>query len=69
MQPVATRDPRLADIPWTPPRLDWLARHVPDWANRYDTMIALHVECDWRPDLAGWTPVGESAPATIYAAR
>jgi hypothetical protein len=69
MQPVAAIDPRLADIPWTPPRLDWLARHAPDWTKRYDTMIALHVECDWRPDLAGWTPVAETAPATIYAAR
>jgi hypothetical protein len=69
MQPVATRDSRLAEVPWTPPSLDWLARHLPDWAARYDTMIALHVECDWRPDLAGWTPVGESVQATIYAAR
>jgi hypothetical protein len=69
MQPVAPRDPRLAEIPWTPPSLDWLARHAPDWAGLYDTMIALHIECDWRPDLAGWTPVAETAQATIYVAR
>jgi hypothetical protein len=69
MQPVAAIDPRLADIPWTPLRLDWLARYAPDWTKRYDTMIALHVECDWRPDLAGWTEVAGTPEATIYAAR
>jgi hypothetical protein len=69
MQPVATRDPRLAEAPWTPPTLDWLGRHLADWAGRYDTLIALHVECDWRPEHSGWTPVAETAQATIYAAR
>ena len=69
MQPVASADPRLAAMPWTPPRFDWLARYAPDWARLYDIVIAQHVDCDWRPDLAGWTPVAETPEATVYAPR
>jgi hypothetical protein len=69
MQPVAPRDPRFAEIPWTPPNVDWLDRRVPDWRDLYDTAIALHVDCDWRPDLAGLSPVAETAEATIYRRR
>ncbi|THD42652.1 MAG: hypothetical protein E7774_14960 [Bradyrhizobium sp.] len=66
MQPIAPRDPRLAEIPWTAPSLDWIARRVPDWQSLYDTVIALHVDCDWRPEQAGWAPAAEIPQATIY---
>jgi hypothetical protein len=67
MQPVAAADPRLDATPWTPPHPEWLASH--DWRALYDTLIALHVDCDWRPDEAGLVRVGETPQATIYRVR
>ena len=67
MQPVQAADPRLADTPWTPPHPEWLATH--DWRALYDTLIALHVDCDWRPDEAGLIRVAETPQATIYRLR
>jgi len=64
MQPVAASDPRLDATPWTPPHPEWLASH--DWRALYDTLIALHVDCDWRPDEAGLIRVAETPQATIY---
>jgi hypothetical protein len=74
MQPVWKLDPRLEDTPWTPVRPDWLARHSPvdgaaNWRNAYDTVIALHVDCPWRPSETGLTPIAETPSATIYRAR
>ena len=59
MQPAAARDPRLDATPWTPPHPDWLASH--DWRALYDTLIALHVDCDWRPQESDLVPVGANA--------
>jgi hypothetical protein len=67
MQPVAASDPRLDATPWTPPHPDWLASH--DWRALYDTLIALHVDCDWRPDESGLVAVAETPQATIYRLR
>ena len=67
MQPAAARDPRLDATPWTPPHPDWLASH--DWRSLYDTLIALHVDCDWRPQESGLVPVAETPQATIYRLR
>jgi len=67
MQPVAARDPRLDATPWTPPHPAWLASH--DWRGLYDTLIALHVDCDWRPDEAGLAQIAETPQATIYRLR
>ncbi len=67
MQPVAARDPRLDATPWTPPHPVWLASH--DWRALYDTLIALHVDCDWRPDESGLARIAETPQATIYRLR
>jgi len=67
MQPVAASDPRLDATPWTPPHPVWLASH--DWRALYDTLIALHVDCDWRPDEPGVVAVAETPQATIYRLR
>ena len=67
MQPVAPRDPRLDETPWTPPHPVWLASH--DWRALYDTLIALHVDCDWRPDETGLVAVAETPQAAIYRLR
>jgi hypothetical protein len=67
MQPVQASDPRLDATPWTPPHPEWLASH--DWRALYDTLIALHVDCDWRPDDEGLIRVGETPQATIYRVR
>jgi hypothetical protein len=67
MQPVAASDPRLDATPWTPPHADWLASH--DWRALYDTLIALHVDCDWRPDETGLIRIAETPQATIYRLR
>ena len=64
MQPVQASDPRLDATPWTPPHPEWLATH--DWRALYDTLIALHVDCDWRPDEAGLIWIGQTPQATIY---
>jgi hypothetical protein len=64
MQPVSAADPRLDATPWTPPHPEWLASH--DWRALYDTLIALHVDCDWRPDEAGLIRIGETPQVTIY---
>jgi hypothetical protein len=74
MQPVEMLDPRMDDTPWLAVRPPWFARHDgvggrPDWRDAYDTLIALHVGCDWRPDLPGLTPIAESGEATIYRVR
>ena len=67
MQPVAASDPRLDATPWTPPHPDWLASH--DWRALYDTLIALHIDCDWRPDESGLARIAETPQATIYRLR
>jgi len=67
MQPVAASDPRLDATPWTPPHPVWLASH--DWRALYDTLIALHVDCDWRPDESGLVAVAQTPQATIYRLR
>jgi hypothetical protein len=69
MQPVAARDPQFAATPWAPPRADGLARELPDWRDLYDTLIALHVGCAWRPDFPGLVEIGGTAEATIYRLR
>ncbi len=67
MQPVQASDPRLDATPWTPPHPVWLASH--DWRALYDTLITLHVDCDWRPDESGLARIGETPQATIYRLR
>ena len=69
MQPVAARDPRFSATPWAPPRADGLARELPDWRELYDALIALHVDCAWRPDFPGLIEIGGTAEATIYRLR
>ena len=41
----------------------------PTGAKLYDTLIALHVGCDWRPRRSGLTPIAETPQATIYRLR
>ena len=67
MQPVAASDPRLDATPWTPPHPEWLASH--DWRALYDTLIAIHVDCYWRPNESGVIAVAETLQATIYRLR
>ena len=67
MQPVAAVDPRLDATPWTPPHPQWLESH--DWRALYDTLIAIHVDCDWRPNESGVIAVAETPQATIYRLR
>lgn len=74
MQPVTMRDSRLDETPWTPPRAEWLARHDgadgrPGWRDLYDALIALHVDCPWRPDAPGLVSIAETPEATIYRLR
>jgi hypothetical protein len=74
MQPVSKLDPHLDDTPWTPVHPDWLTRREglagsANWRDAYDTLIALHVGCAWRPDESGLTPLAETPEATIYRAR
>lgn len=74
MQPVSTLDPRLGDTPWMAVPPNWLSQHdglggSANWRDAYDTLIALHVDCPWRPDESGLTPIGETPEATIYRVR
>ena len=64
----------MSDTPWIPVHPAWFAVHDgaegrPNWRDVYDTLIALHVGCAWRPDLPKLTPVAETADATIYRLR
>jgi hypothetical protein len=73
-QPVWILDPRMNDTPWLKVRAPWFARHDgaegrPNWRDAYDTLIALHVGCAWRPELPELTTVAETADATVYRLR
>lgn len=74
MQPVERLDPRMDGGPALATRPAWFASHDgadgrPDWRSVYDTLIALHVGCDWRPDLPGLTAIAEGRDATVYRVR
>ncbi len=60
--PAAVASTRLGLIYFAP-----VAAH--DWREVDDTLIALHVDCDWRPDESGLVAVAKTPQATIYRLR
>jgi hypothetical protein len=73
MQPVWALNPRMRDTPWMAVPPGWLAQRdgvgASSNCDAYDTLIALHVDCPWRPDDPGLTRIGETPEATIYRVR
>ena len=77
MQPVWMLDPGMSDVPWTPPHPSWLKARdgaagpggSSNWRESFDTLIALHVGCAWRPDEPGLRQVAATPEATLYDVR